>query len=131
MEARIEQELALLRQRFPKLEYRAEARWVRIPSQPLPAGWNRAATDVAFQIPVAYPGTPPYGIYVPAGLMFTEARPDSYTEPASNPPPFPGTWGVFSWTTQDEQWHAGVEMLKGSNLLNWVVGFSERFREGK
>jgi len=131
MEARIGQELALLRQRFPTLEYRDDGRWVRIPEHPLSAGWNRATTDVAFQIPVAYPGTPPYGIYVPAGLTFKEARPDNYTEPASNPPPFDGTWGIFSWTTQDGQWHAGAEPLKGSNLLNWVVGFSERFREGK
>jgi len=130
MEGRIEQELALLRQRFPKLEYRAEGRWVLISEYPLPSGWNRTVMDVAFQIPVGYPGTPPYGIYVPPGLTFGGAQPDNYTA-ASNVPPFGGTWWVFSWTTLDGQWHAGAEPLTGSNLLNWVVGFAERFREGK
>lgn len=130
MEGRIDQELALLRQRFPEAEYNAEGRWIRIPAYSLPAGWNRTSTQVAFQIPVGYPGTPPYGIYAPAGLTFQEAQPDNYVV-ASNIPPFLGTWWVFSWATEDGKWHAGVEPLKGSNLLNWVLGFGQRFREGK
>ena len=72
MEERIQQELALLRQRYPNLEYQEQGQWVRIPDHRLPPGWDRLATDVAFQIPVGYPGTPPYGIYVPVGLTFEE-----------------------------------------------------------
>lgn len=91
------QEIALLRRRFPKLEYRQEGQWVCIPSYPLPEGWNRNSTEVAFQVPASYPVGPPYGIYVPAGLLFQGARPDSYSEPAPTQPPFPGQWGIFSW----------------------------------
>src|SRR5882762_5345160 len=101
MNERIEQELGLLRGRYPTLEYRLEGHWVRIPAYPLPAGWNRAATDVAFQIPVGHPGTPPYGICAPVGLTVAGVRPDNYAEPAPTQPPFGGAWGVFSWAPAD------------------------------
>ena len=131
MEQRIGQELELLRRRFSNLEYREDGRWVRIPGYPLPEKWNRSATDVAFQIPVGYPGTPPYGIYVPSGLLFQGARPDNYTEPASPQPPFGGTWGIFSWAPEDGQWNPTADPVAGRNLLNWITGFADRFREGK
>lgn len=131
MEERIEKELALLRQRYHDLEYKEEGHWIRIPSYPLREGWNRASTDVAFQIPVSYPGTPPYGIYTPAGLLFNGERPNNYTEPGSNQPPLPGTWGIFSWSPADGQWRPTADLSTGSNLLNWVIGFADRFREGK
>ncbi len=131
MQERISEELALIRQRFPDVEYREEGRWVRIPSYPLPEGWNREATPVAFQILDSHPGTPPYGIYAPAGIQFQGAAPNNYKEPADNQPPFEGTWGVFSWAPDDGQWRPTADVRKGSNLLNWVVGFADRFGEGR
>ena len=131
MEERIEKELALLKQRYPDLEYKEEGRWVRIPSYLLPEGWNRSATEVVFQIPVGFPGTPPYGIFTPAGLLFNGERPNNYTEPAPTQPPFMGTWGIFSWMPDDGQWRPTADPVTGSNLLNWVVGFANRFRQGK
>ena len=131
MKERIEQELALLRRHWPDLEYQEEGHWIRIPSYPLPVGWNRSVTDVVFQIPVSYPGTPPYGIYTPAGLTFKDERPKDYVEPATQQLPFTGVWGIFSWTPVDGQWRPTADLLSGSNLLNWVMGFADRFREGK
>lgn len=129
MEERIDQELSLLRQRYPGLEYRPDGRWVRIPAYPLPAVWSRSSTDVAFQVPVGYPGTPPYGICTPAGLLFDGHPPDNCT-PADPMPPFGGSWTRFSWQPEDA-WQPAAEITAGSNLLNWVVGFAERFRQGK
>ena len=131
MQERIEAELRLLRGRHPDLEYRPEAHWVKIPKYPLSAGWSGPETDAAFQIPVGFPGTPPYGIYVPAGITFNGARPDNYTEPAPSQPPFDGSWGIFSWAPEDGEWHPTADPATGSNLLNWVIGFAQRFREGK
>ena len=128
---RIEQELALLRQRYPDLEYREEGRWVRVPSFRICPGWNREMTDIAFQIPVGFPGAPPYGIYTPAGLMFNGSDPKDYKEPSPTQPPFSGSWGIFSWTTLDGKWQATADLTQGSTLLNWVTGFADRFREGK
>ncbi len=85
---------------------------------------------MAFPIPVGYPGTPPYGIYVPAGILFNSMRPKDYTEPAPSQPPFGGTWGIFSWTLGDGQWRPAADAASGPNLVNWVLGFGVRFREG-
>lgn len=63
MKERIDKELELLGQHFPHLEYRADGQWVRIPAYPLPSGWTPQVPDVVFQIPTAFPGTPPYGFY--------------------------------------------------------------------
>jgi len=131
MQERIEQELVLLRGRWPDLDYRNDGQWIRIPGYPLPAGWNRTTTDVAFQIHVSHPGTPPYGFYVPAGLTVNAQRPDNYVEPAPAQPPFGGAWGIFSWAPGDGEWRPTDDPQRGSNLLNWAVGFAVRFREGK
>lgn len=131
MQERIEAELALLRSRYPDLEYRPDGRWIKIPKYPLTKDWNRSESDTAFQIPEGFPGVPPYGFYVPVGITCGGARPDSYTEPAATQPPFGGTWGFFSWTPEDGQWRATADPATGSNLLNWVIGFAQRFREGK
>jgi len=131
MGERIQQELRLLRTRYPDFEYVAQGQWIRIRDYPLPEGWSSKATDVAFQVPVGFPGTPPYGIYTPAGVTFNGQRPDNYSEPAGTPPPFGGTWGIFSWAPGDGAWRATADPTTGSNLLNWVVGFATRFREGK
>ena len=124
---RVQQELDLLKSRYPSLEFRPEGQWVRIPSYPLPPGWNRTATDVAFQI-VAPPGAP-YGIYVPGGLLFNGQRPNNYSDTAPAVP-FGGGWAVFSWSPGDGEWKPGATPQSGSNYLNWALGFADRFGEG-
>jgi hypothetical protein len=130
MHERIEQELVLLRNRWPDIEYQAEGHWFRIPGYELTTGWNRPATDVAFQPHVSHPGTPPYGFYVPAGITFHGQRPDSYTEPSPTQPPFGGVWGIFSWAV-DGDWRPAADPGAGANLLIWALGFAKRFRDGK
>jgi hypothetical protein len=93
-------------------------------------GWNPDVMDVAFQIPISYPGTQPYGIYVPSGLRYLGNAPANYQEPAVNQPPFGGTWGFFSWSPGDGQWRPTSKLIDGTNLLHFVLGFKERFAEG-
>ena len=130
MQERIEQELALLQRQYSSLEYKPDGHWIRIPAYSLPTNWNRTATDVAFQIPQGFPGTPPYGIYVPAGLLFNGNKLQNYVEPSPTQPPFGGSWGIFSWQPVDGQWRPTADPLTGPNLLNWVRGFAQRFQEG-
>jgi hypothetical protein len=130
-QTRIEQELALLRTRFCDAEYVAAGHWVRVKNyRVLPDGWSSGVTDVAFQIPVGYPGTQPYGIYVPVGMRYLGNMPTNYQEPAANQPPFGGAWGIFSWAPGDGQWRPTANVAAGTNLLNFVLGFNDRFREG-
>ena len=128
MAERIQAELTLIRQVFPDVVYQEEGCWVCLPSYPLPEGWDRAATDLAFQISDGYPAAPPYGFYVPSGIQFEGAAPNNYTDPASNQPPFGETWGFFSWTPI--VWKPTADTPRGSNLLQWSRGFADRFQEG-
>ena len=128
MTGRIQQEVQLLLKEYADLEYMEESRWVYIPSYPLPKDiWNRQETELCFQIPEGYPGQPPYGFYVPDGLMMkaTDRPPNNYG-PAQTP--FPGAWGKFSWAP--ENWRPSVDVASGSNLLNFVRSFMDRFLEG-
>jgi len=127
---RIDDELARLRNRYANLRHEPNGQWVLIDDYPLPEGWSRPRTPLAFQIPVGYPGTPPYGFYVPSGLLFKSQRPNNYTDPAPTQPPFGGAWGIFSWSPGDGAWQPTADIDTGPNLLNWVLGFSERLREG-
>lgn len=126
---RIGAEVALLQRAFPGVEHRES--WVRIPGVTLPPGWAPNAVDVCFQISDAFPGAPPYGIFVPAGLRFNGGMPQNYTEPAGSQPPFGGVWGVFSWSVADgADWRPTASVEHGVNLLQWARGFSQRFAEG-
>ncbi len=128
MTERIEQELKLLRNEFPDLEYLEEGRWVYIPSYPLPQDiWNRKETELCFQIPEGYPGQPPYGFYVPDGLLVKATnRPPDNCVPAQAP--FPGSWLKFSWAP--DNWRPTADVASGSNLWNFVRSFRNRLLEG-
>jgi len=128
VEKRIEVELTLIRQAFPNVVYQNAGHWVCLPSYPLPEGWNRVATDIAFQIGDGFPAAPPYGFYVPSGIQYRGNIPSSYTEPAASGPPFEGSWGFFSWAPT--MWKPAADAHKGSNLLQWAKGFADRFQEG-
>lgn len=133
MRTRIKEELALLRQQYGEVEHIevAGVDWFRLPRYPLPDGWQIGSEPVeevpiAFPVPSAYPGSPPYGFLTPAGLNFKGATPGN--PGSSNPPPFEGNWMHFSWTV--ENWTATSDLRKGSNLLTWCRSFGERLREG-
>lgn len=132
MEERIEKELELLRKYYPDLEYRENGgRWVRIPNYELPEDWNRDTTEVAFEIKTGYPTSQPYGIYVPSGLQYRGKNPNNMNASPDPVPPFPGTWWRLSWQPAPGEWTPTADLVTGSNLLNWVRGFRERFEEGR
>lgn len=125
----MEEELALLRERYEQVDYVTEGRWIRVQPVRTGAGWSQDPVPAAFQIPSGYPGTPPYGFYVPAGLTYNGREPQSYQRAPSTQPPFEGEWDMFSWQ-QDGDWRAKVDVVTGSNLLNWIRSFRDRFAEG-
>lgn len=131
MKERINQELKLLKQGFPVLQYMEEVGWILIPKYKLPINiWNREYTKVCFQIPVDYPGSPPYSFYVESGIKTKDSneKPDNYDEPVQIP--FDGEWGKFSWQ-HDASWRATSDLTMGSNLLNFVRSFQDRLKQGK
>jgi len=131
MSDRIAEELSLMRERWPDLEYRSDGRWILLPTYPpRPDGWMPTMSAIVFQIQPVHPGSPPYGFYVSAGITFRGQAPTSYTEPAATQPPFAGPWGFFSWSPDDGAWQPTADIRAGANLLNWALGFQRRFHEG-
>jgi len=134
MRARIEQELALLREQYGDIghmEVDGED-WFRLPPRRLPPGWRVGNTTVeavpiVFLIKADYPGSAPYGFMAPAGLNFNGSAPGSTGGPPKAPP-FAGDWIHFSWSV--ENWAATSDVRKGSNLLAWCRSFTERLKEG-
>ena len=129
MDNRIEKEIELLNKYH--LDAEMSGRWILLKNYSIPAGfgWSLGSVDVCFEVPPEYPGKPPYGFYVPAGLLCKGQGPGNYKEPSPKKPPFEGAWGIFSWT-QESDWKATVDLQKGSNLYNFVLTFKKRFEEG-
>lgn len=129
MEERIKKELELIRTFIPDIKYNPDGHWFYIPSYPLPEGWNRKETEITFQVKNGYPATHPYAFFVPTGLRFNGQKPKNYVEPAKVKPPYEGEWGQMSWTISIP-WKPTANITSGSNLLNWINSFEDRFREG-
>lgn len=136
MSLRIDNEMALLRQFFPDAEYQGEAHWVRLPHFALPPepGWIGADgaplthAQVACQFPPGYPTSPPYGFYVSPSLALASGVAVQNVTPASEPVPWPGTWQKFSWSLPE--WRPAGDVVHGSKLLDFVLTFADRLRQG-
>lgn len=125
---RIRAELDLLRSNFPALDYLADGHWVRLRDHAIPGEeWEPRVVEVCFQIPERVPGQGPYGFYVRPGI--TRANGEAianYAYPASTA--FGDDWGKFSW--QLEQWAPTEDLVAGTNMVNFVRSFNDRFAEG-
>jgi len=129
MTPRLTEEIALLKKRFTDLVAH-ESGWVYLPRYPCPPQWGKTDTPIVFLIPPGYPGTPPYAFYVPSGMRYNGQPANNCQDPAPQQPPFPGPWAVLSWAPDAGAWRPGANVASGSNLMNWVQGFSERLRQG-
>jgi hypothetical protein len=129
MTVRVEQELALLRNRFPEMAFLADGLWCRLPGYVIPGEqWRQARADIAFRIPEALPGQVPYGFWVAGSI--DPRRPgaviSNYTYPAVTG--FGGEWGLFSWSP--DGWNPGPTAAAGDNMVTWVGTFAHRLLEG-
>jgi hypothetical protein len=123
---RVAAEVALVRCRFPRLEFRHEDLWARIPDYPIPDGWGSETIEVAFQAPRDIYGQQPYGFWVRPPLALPGGgAPMNTSSPVATP--FGDGWQQFSWAP--EVWRPGAEPRSGSNLLDFVRSFSQRLAE--
>lgn len=126
MMERIQAEVALVRCRFPELEFRLDDLWGRIPEYPIPDAWGRSSTELAFQAPRDLFGQQPYGFWIRPPLVTPGgAVPTNTSGPVATP--FGDDWQQFSWAP--EVWQPGPDPRSGSNLLDFVQSFGQRLRE--
>ncbi len=129
---RLEEERRLIATVFPSIVRVGD--WFLIPndSRATRLGWTPDPFSVAFHAQTGHPGQVPYGIYVPSSAQIGGQVPHNFTANASNRPPFEGQWGIFSWQGDDHgiPWVPAQSIRKGANLLNFLITFEERFKEG-
>jgi hypothetical protein len=126
MTERIEAELELIRSGYPDLEFREADLWARVPEYPVPSGWGRESTEVAFQVPADLFGQEPYGFWVNPPLQLPGGAPPSNTSgPVATG--FGEGWQQFSWSP--DGWHPGPEPRSGTNMLDFVRSFTRRLAE--
>ena len=70
MEERLAEEIRLLKEKYPNLQFGEKYAWVMIPDFSLPEGYNRKITRLLFLIPGSYPQGSPDNFYVDVGLKF-------------------------------------------------------------
>ena len=123
---RLADELHHLQGHFKNVEQ--QGNWFIIRDYVFPEGWSVKKADIAFRAMSGYPGTPPYGFFVPTGLRYKEAMPTNYQDNIADVPPFAGQWGMFSWSPTE--WRPSDDLRKGFNLLNFAFSFMNRLQEG-
>jgi hypothetical protein len=101
--------------------------WFLIPRYPTTPGWLLPELAVAFFLRPPYPAVSPYGFWVSSSLTFRGRQPQNFAA-ANPPPPFPGSWSIFSW--EAEAWQPSADVTRGHNILTWTAGFKRRFLEG-
>lgn len=122
-------EIELLQRRYPDLEVRDDL-WCRFARYRLPVGiWNVDQAELAFQIPPQLPGAQPYGFWVRPSLILGDGGSiGNYTPNVSIP--LGDGWGQFSWSP--EVWAPSgdvQDLIKGTNMVNFVEGFAFRLSE--
>lgn len=131
--SRVDEELALLRVRFPDLEYRPEGQWIRLPEYKVPAEvWVPAVVQIAFQIPPAV-ATAPYAFHARALAgesaelrLAGDAAILNTTQPTTTP--WGSDWTTFSW--QLEAWEPATPIEAGTTMLQFARSIASRFAEG-
>lgn len=122
MHERVKEEVDLLKEKYPNLQYDEELNWILIPEYQLPGRFNKGMTQLLWVIPPGYPQTAPDNFFVDGDLRLKDGgNPPSFnanSNSSSGPAPVSGNWGWFSWHPQ--QWRPAAEILKGDNLLTFV-----------
>lgn len=131
-EVRLDEERLLIATVFPSIVRSGD--WFLLPDDDRAKlyGWTPAPFPVAFQAQPGHPGQVPYGIYVPSCAQFKGQTPKNFSAKAENAPPFEGQWGVLSWQGDADNipWVPAKQIRKGANLLNFLVTFEERYKQG-
>ena len=131
-ELRLQQEHELIASVFPSVVRSGNWFLLQNDRRAIRGGWTPDPFPVALHAQPGHPGQVPYGIYVSAAVRVGGQQPNNFSASTANSPPFNGEWGVLSWQGDDDgtPWFPRQEVRDGSNLLNFLITFEERFKQG-
>ena len=131
-ELRLEEEYDLIVRVFPSAIRSGDWFLIEHDARATRSGWSPDPFPVAFHAQPGHPGQVPYGIYVPSSTRVGGQAPNNFSTNASNRPPFDGQWGVLSWQGDADgmPWIPAQVVREGANLLNFLITFEERFKQG-
>ena len=131
-ELRLKEEYRLIATVFPSVIRSGDWFLIQDDARATRWGWLPDPFPVAFHAQPGHPGQVPYGIYVLSSARVGGHAPNNFRANANNRPPFEGQWGVLSWQgdTDDTPWVPAQLIREGANLLNFLITFEERFKEG-
>lgn len=127
MNERLAEELELIREEFPALEFRKEDLWGRVPGYPVPPEWGSTEVAIAFRAPGDLFGEEPYGFWVSPPLVLPGGGQPSNTSGPVDTAFGPG-WQQFSWSF-DGCWKPGPTAAVSSNLRDFIRSFARRLAE--
>lgn len=113
-------EALLLARHFRVVDYDEEdGSWVHIRRFPLPAGWDRPATELLLALPHGYPHLPPDGFYIDRGLRNRLGQKiDHYFEDDGRFNAYAHRgWGWFCIHPHRGAWRPAADLVSGDNLL--------------
>lgn len=127
MADRIDEELALLRQRYPNAKLGPDGRSILVEDWKLRPGWNSGQTRLLVVVPPGYPTTPPDNFYTAPELRLADGR-----EPgnASSIVDLVGLkWRQFSYHVEASDWRTHAVITQGHNLSTFFEGVERRLSE--
>jgi len=124
---RIDEELALLRQRHPSAKLGPDNQSVLVEDWKLPAGWSIDETRLLVVVPPGYPTTPPDNFYTAPELRLADGREPSNAQSIVDLADL--SWRQFSYHVEACDWRPHAVVIEGHNLCTFFQGIERRLSE--
>lgn len=125
--SRVDDEVDLVRARFPTAEVDPHGQWVLVPDVALPTGWSMDSTPVLVEVPQGYPSTPPDNFYTSPDLKLASGAVPANT---SGIRVFDETpWLQFSFHVEAADWRPHAEIANSHTLVTYLEGVLQRLEE--
>ena len=124
---RRKQEAELVKARYGEIEVGSNFEWIIIRRYPLPSGWNRSEVALLVLIRPGYPTTPPDNFFVDNDLRLVNGQVPGNASP--NQTQLGRPWLQFSYHVDGAGWKPHPDLLKGHNLLTFLLGAEKRLSE--
>jgi hypothetical protein len=124
---RREDELKLVQEKYGEIEVGPTMTWVLVKRFPLPPGWSKREAQILVLLPPGYPTTPPDNFFADNDLRLADGR--LPTNASSDQRQVGRTWLQFSHHVEANEWRPSVELLRGHNLLTFLLAVELRLAE--